>query len=257
MTEAILSPEEAILYFQEEHFEGPALAEAFARYPHWQVAVNRPNKQYQPLIHTDEQERLFINLFSKPDYITSYQAGWGETYYAKDFAECAGYYLFKHLPKRIDYLNIDPDTDHGIHYRKGQLKLLHSMGKMVEMDELMARFSQITQGNFELYQEVIQKLREFIFHLVMFPNNQIASAPDVYGHQLVTAFTSRHAALEYIGWFKFNYPKRIMPVLNQVSGELLFSRLVDSSASGVVFNCQGPIRPVTFGRQTCEQFLKR
>lgn len=251
MTQAFLSPEEAIFYFQEDHFEGASLAEAFARYPHWQVAVGESDTHYKPLIQQDAQGHSFINLFSKSAYIKPFVEKWGDAYQAKHLAESVGYYIFKHLPKKLSYVNIDPETQHGIHYRKGQIKLLQTMGRMVEADELLAKLSLLNQESKASSKHLIKRLHEYIFHLVMFPDNHIASAPDSYGNKLITAFTSEHAALEYMGWLKFSYPKRNMPVVKEVAGHVLFKRVSQTNLHGVVVNCQGPIRPVTLERSFC------
>ncbi|MGB0521784.1 MAG: hypothetical protein ACPGJS_02430 [Flammeovirgaceae bacterium] len=256
MTHAVLSPEEAIYYFQQEHVEGPGLAEALARYPYWQVAVQEPDTFYQPLVHMDAKGRLFLNIFSKTEYIQVFLEKWGMAYKAKYLAESVGYFIFKHLPQKLSYINIDPETKHGIHYRKGQLKLLQTMGEMVEIDESLSKLSQITKENQEAYADVFQYLKGYRFHVVMFPNFHIASAPEAYGDKLITAFTSEHAALEFIGWLKFNYPKRNLPVVDEVMGEILFNKVTKTSLHGVVVNCQGPIRPMTISRKLCEWMIK-
>ena len=255
MTQAILSPEEAILCFQYDQFEGQNLAEALARYPYWQVPVGKDRAYYEPQIQIDENGDAFVNLFSKPEYVQLFMDKQELSATGLHLAESVGYYIFKQLPKRIAYINIDPETEHAIHYKKPQLKLLRMMGKMVEIDGMIEALSALTIHNVEHHQEAFEKLREYVFHLLIFSENQIASAPDSYGFQLLTAFTSEHAALEYIGWLKFNYPKRKLPVLTSVIGEHFFSMLAQTDKEGVVFNCQGPIRPVILPRNTWEWVL--
>ena len=256
MTQAMLSPREAIYCFRHEQIEGHALAEALARYPKWQVAIVKPNTHYEPLIQFDEKDRPFINLFSNPKYIQPFLDKWGLKYQAQHYAETVGHFIFKHLPKQIAYLNIDPETAHGVHYRQAQIKLLQAMGKMVEIDGFIEKLGQITQKNVDAYKGLLKSIQDCIFHILIFNDNRIASAPDNYGKRLATAFTSKQAALEYVGWLRFNYPNRNLPTVTKTSGAALFSQLADSNKLGVVFNCQGPIRPVLLAKQFCDWVAK-
>ncbi|MCB1179276.1 MAG: hypothetical protein KDK36_16970 [Leptospiraceae bacterium] len=247
-------PEEWVGEFEDGIITGFGLMEAMARFDRWLVGIERLEEGYIPETIRDEDGNLFINLFSKPEYMDLYGKTWGEKFRPKFFLTLNGSWIFKNLPSGLEYLNIDPDSEHSILYKKHQIELLMEIGKMIEIDLSMRKIIGTTVKKFVDIKEEFQNLKNYSDYYFITKDEKAPLAPDDSNRKLIPVFTSKASAKMFSDWLKSGQEIEDLEI-KQFSGHEIFPKLQKLQLDGIVFNCSGPITPCAFTLELAKKVI--
>jgi hypothetical protein len=241
-----MTPEDWISEFESGNISSYGLIEAFGRFDSWFVGIEKLDSGgFIPLVWKDEEGQRFLNIYSKKEYIDVYANIYGKEFFPELYLKLPGYWIFQNIPSGIDYINIDPESEHSVHYKKQQFSVLEEIGYMLEIDLPMRRILQTPLGDFPKIREEFLQLKDYKKYYLVLSDSKIPLAPDDNSRKLIPVFTSQLAAKLFMDWLeKVQGIRKLESILH--NGRELFLRIQNSKADGIAFNCSGPITPCGF-----------
>ncbi len=254
--------EDAIAAWQQTTLTGAQLMRVMVSHGAWYVAISQAaadeamasNTLSRLLISVDDEgvKRLFV--FSGDEAYRAYQTETGDDR-TQTFLTVAGAWLFQLPLEGVDFVAIDPYTDHNIAYDRDHLASLAAIARAVVIEraliDLRAGGAATEAETHALikkvadYQSFQLALREVDGRMVL------AYAPDSNERALAAVFTHDDA----FGAFA---RQREDPTLRSLAldGRSLLSRLRGMGLDGIVFNCGGPSKPVAFALGIADVVLR-
>jgi hypothetical protein len=246
------TPEEFISDYEDKIINGLELIESLCRYDSWLVEIEKlETGGFVPRIFEDEEKKIFLNLFSKLEYMELYHNLFNEKIETLNYIQVKGNWIFQNLPSEVEYLNIDPEAEHGIVYKKEQFTLLEEMGKLVEFDIPLQKW--IYKSSHSKEQDVKEILLARDYFLVQ-SKSEIPLAPDSQARKLFPIFITYYAAERFVIFLK-NQNKGEY-VIKKIPARELFPSLKNMNLEGIVFNCLGPVTPRAFQIQILDLILE-
>ena len=256
-----LPPRKAIEQWQNKQINGTALMRCLVSYGQWMVPVSeaaagemlQQGQIPRVMFSRDAQgvSRLFI--FSDGDAYSEYRkaANMTEEQY---FLSAKGTWVFRLPTDEIDYIAIDPASPHEIAYDRNLLPRLKEMADAVEVEAALSDLRASTGTTEELLPLVINYQGYRVAIGKQGDSHYIALAPDEKGRKLAAVFTSDEAIDAYTEQAKQRFPGVELKWLG-LPGVQLFEQLAKMRIDGIVFNCEGPAKPVAFAAQFAQLIL--
>lgn len=239
------TPEEFISEYEDKLINGLELIESLSRYDRWIVEIEKlETGGFVPKIFEDEGKKIFLNLFSKPEYMDFYHSLFNEEIQNTDHILVSGHWIFQNLPTGIDYVSIDPDREHNIIYKKDQIQLLNEIGKLVEFDIPIQKWTYTISKTNTDKQEWRKIFLEREYYIIQ-NKSEIPLAPDLQSRKIFPVFVTKYAGERYILYLK-NQQNKGDYNIRKIPGTELFPFLKKMELDGIVFNCLGPITPRAF-----------
>jgi hypothetical protein len=196
--------------------------------------------------------RLFI--FSDGGAYSLFSKSAGSTQ-SQHFLTTKGTWAFRLPSDAIDFLAIDPGSPHEIAYGKELFPRLKEMADAVVVEEALLKL-RTSEGPTE---RLLALVREYPGYTIAIQKTdqgtRLGMAPDSKGRTLAAVFT-------YDDGFDAYYEdgKRLQPggelLQMSLSGRALFEHLLKLQLDGIVFNCNGPARPIAFALQFAQVALE-
>ncbi len=238
----MVEPVQAIQQNTAGRLSGPGLLRALAGFDRW-VLPGGP----EPLVIEREGER-WLPMFTDHAALLRYQASSGLDL-GELWLQCPGPGLFAGLGEELAGVDMDPGSEHAVHYRQEQLPLLRRWGRSLQVERLLL-------GQEE---HPLSLLREHDgYHLLMRAtadgHSQLVLAPDARGRQLAAVFTAEDCLQAFMD--RVLTQVKPLPLSLMLSGQELFERLVAMPLQGIVFNCAGPVQPQAVQLELARQVLQ-
>ncbi len=246
------TPEEFISDYEDKIINGLELIESLCRYDSWLVEIEKlETGGFVPRIFEDEEKKIFLNLFSKLEYMELYHNLFNEKIETLNYVQVKGNWIFQNLPSEVEYLNIDPEAEHSIVYKKEQFVLLEEMGKLVEFDIPLQKWIYKSSHSNQDLKEIFLGRDYFVVH----NKSEFPLAPDSQRRELFPIFVTYYAAERFVLILKNQNPEGEY-LIKKISAEKLFPALKDMDLEGIVFNCLGPVTPRAFQMQILDLILE-
>ena len=239
---------ESLRQHQAEELTSTQLVRELIRHNTWHLPAGLMEGNPTPLIANAGGEN-WLSLFTDPDQI---QAFTSKNPQSVEFTmEMRGLFVFSSLQDGLTGVNIDPESEHAIHYRSEQFEFLRSMADGMILDEVLAGTLELPDAfdRFKKFQHFQLPMR------VVDGRQQLMLAPDNQGRKLAAVFTTKDAAGNFSD--KVSEELSFTPEFQSMDGKSLFERLsMMTDLEGIVFNCKGPGSPRAVAIQFAQVVLQ-
>lgn len=260
--ESGLSAQAAIARFEAKELDGAHLLFYLMYHDAWLVPLQDPPEgQETPMAEDgtvqfrsfkDEAGKVFFNVYSHREALETARKEHGEPYVGDYFLKLPGYALFSFETEEYDYLNLDPAGPNALHYKAEQFPMLRDWARMVGLDNNLRKL--LTQQ--KIAQEDRELVRDFAHYWIVVtrqkeqPDEQrLALAPDEeQNRRLAAIFTGETAVNRYLQWLEGRMEDGVELFKFELKGEELFRELSQMELDGLIFNPQGPLRPLAFSK---------
>ena len=226
-------PRQGIELFLERKLTGHQLLRCLASYERWVVPADFGNGQPSFLEFGSDG---FTHFYMFSDVIAFEQAFNSEgSAIGEHYLELTGDSVWLSFNDSVDDVNINPYSEHPIHYKKDQFATLRRWGRIIRVERVLENVLTKNTGyeilrEFDSYQ-IVTRTDQFGHNLMM--------APDSKGRKLAALFTAEDALGAYLEEMQENGWRDLEPLM--MSGNRMFDLLLKSPLDGFVFNCCGPV----------------
>ena len=232
-THSVVNPRDGIRDYNKGAIDAVALLRILVSHQDWCIPGRHEGEDIAPLIAVAGDER-WLQIFSDTDAYEAYLAHVGDQPNS-EYLIMPGSAVFASLGNNLSGVNINPESEHSVHYGESQFEQLRRRGLAVEVERILAGES--------AYTKPFHLLRAFDGYRLIFANDEtdghrIALVPDLQGRPLLAVFTADDAVRAFI-----DDAEQILgsePMVSRIDGVSLFTEVQKLPVSGIVFNCSGP-----------------
>lgn len=155
-----------------------------------------------------------------------------------DFITQQGMSLFANLNTPIDAIVIDPGTPYALQFTQKMFPTLKRWSAAINVERILE--------NPQNRSEAATILRDYEgFYIPVIKSDSgkahLALAPDKQGRKLAAVFTAEDTLQRFLDIAQQALGDDL--IIDMISGRKLFSTLYELPLDGVVFNCNGPVKP--------------
>ncbi len=231
-TGGLVHPREAIGAHAAGRLTGEGLARALVGWDAWRLpAVLGPGGPRARLTPSDDGPWLAICCDAEA--YAALEQGLGGS--LDLHLEVRGAGLFAGLGEDLAGVDVDPFSEHALHYRRPQIPWLREIARAVEVERVVAgqevsdAFKKVLA--FDGYRVVVRATDE--------GGSQWVLAPDDRERLLLPVFTSEETVTAFVQ--SELVPRGVVPVIVRLDGRALYKRITEMVLHGIVFNPQGPL----------------
>jgi hypothetical protein len=241
-------PHAAIDGHRSGTLDGVGLMRALVSWDHWVAPADIGEEGPGPLLAVVGDERWFPACTGH-DALMTYAAALGRTF--DSFLEIDGVSLFRSLGDHLTGVNIDPYSDHAIHYRPHQFADLRQMAGAVEVERILHGAD---------IENPMQKLRDYDGYRVVMRakdegRSELMLAPDGENRLLAAVFTAPDTLQAFLDQVVARVD--MVPIVVTLDGTELYTKLRQILLHGIVFNCRGPVPAKALSAQLAQEVLER
>lgn len=241
MTKTASEIRDALAAKIKDEIPGPVLLRMIAEYDGWMMpnsfmSVGEPPIQYA-LMFTDEDAYKFA------------QNEFGESNVPDEYLQLTGSKILAELSGMVDSISVNPCAAESISFPKQMLPELEKLGQAIEVERALSSVLQNETG-----WKTIRNFGAYIVPVAQAAHGQFAPypAPDSLGRKLLAAFTHSDALNAYV--FAHHDGKPVYVTI--YTGDFLCKWILESACDGVMFNCSGPNRPISFPKDFARTVLE-
>lgn len=246
----------ALQRFRAKQIPASSLMRAVVEFDRWVVPVSAESAAAAaaglpvPSVMMSQEPsgvtRLF--LFTSPEAWNTFISVVGGPRPDQQFLTKDGAFIVGLPIDEVNWIVIDPASQHEFSYTHEQIPMLRRTAKVLEVEEALEllRFNpEAATGRVELvrdfpdYRVVVQKLGE---------ESRICMAPDDRGRTLAAVFTFDDAAETFLHDAAPTVTEGELAIM-AVNGPGLFQTLSQMNIEGLVFNCRGPTTTIAFAAE--------
>jgi len=239
---------EAIRAWQSQRLGATALMRELVGHDRWELPVTErsarafrtTNAAPEPWLYEDRDGHLRLFLFSDRDAYRRYRDAAGAAR-EQTLVTTPGVSLFTRDLGALEAIHVDPLTADGLTLGRDLYRRLNVVADAVRVERALVQL----RGGSTRVGNQLSSVRHFqAFHVAVREGEEgptFGLAPDPRNRLLAAVFTLNdcyEAFAREVGASTFKH--------GILSGEQLFSELLDSGLDGIVFNCCGPVPPVAF-----------
>jgi len=242
------SPREAIRAWHAQQLNATALMRTLIGHDRWELPVTErsarafrtTNTAPEPWLYEDQEGHLHLFLFSDRSAYRHYREV-AALPREQPLVTTPGIALFTRDLGALQAIHMDPLTQDSLTLGRDLYRRLNVVADAVRVERALA---QLRNGSTRVGNQ-LSTVRHFqAFHVAMRDAEDgptFGLAPDPRNRLLAAVFTLNdcyEAFTREVGASTFKH--------GIVTGEQLFSELLDAGLDGIVFNCCGPVPPVAF-----------
>ena len=240
-----------IAQWRNKQINGLGLMRGLVGYEAWVVPISEAaavralahNDGPSLQLSTDPAGKVSLLLFSDVDALHRYRqsaSAQGEQH----FLTLRGGGLFIGPFENVNRIHIDPLSPYDIFYDTEQFPRLFEMARAIALEQALTSLRQGTAPD-----GIAVKVREFDEYRIAIAQHEsgpsLLMAPDSKGRSLAAVFTAQDAFDAYVPTAKKQSGGSEVKE-TKLGGPALFKLLLSMKLDGIVFNCEGPVRPIAF-----------
>jgi len=241
-------PRDTIRAQQEGQLTGSALMRALASWDHWRVPAIVGTDGPAPRLTVNDDGPWLAACADADAYgaLEKHVGGPLDLY-----LELRGHDLFGGLSDDLAGVDVDPFTEHAIHWRREQFDTLRAVARAAEVERIL-------RG--EDLPEPLERLYRYPSYRVVVRAGdegqaQWMMAPDTEDRLLLAVFTAQDTVDAFLEAEVF--PRKIVPVVVTLDGRSLFERIRTMWLHGICFNPRGPVPAKAVSAQLAQVVLER
>lgn len=253
---------EAVAAWRAQQITGARLMRELVSHPAWHLpisnaaaeAMQRDARFSRMLISEDDDgvKRAFI--FSSMAAYRAYQVETGDDW-PQQFLSVRGSWLFQLPLDGVDFVAIDPYSDHNIAYGREHLDRLNGFAQAIAIEQALIDLRTGAAPSAEATDALLRDVAAYPGYQMAVRQTEggmaLALAPDNQDRALAAVFTQDDCADKFLA----DQDDDALSML-QLNGVQLFTQLRDMNLTGIVFNCGGPARPVAFALGIADVVLR-
>ncbi len=239
---------EAIEGWQARRLTATALMRDVVGFDRWELPVTErsarafraTNTAPEPWLYEDGEGRPRLFLFSSVESYRGYREAAGLAR-EQPLITTPGMSIFTRDLSALESLHVDPLSDHALTLGRELYPRLNVVADAVRVERALVQL----RGGSTRVGNQLTTVRQFPAYHVPFRETpegpQFALAPDPRNRMLAAVFTLNDTYEAYVQESGDAGHKHTI-----LTGDQLFSELLDAGLDGIVFNCCGPSAPVAF-----------
>jgi hypothetical protein len=243
-----LAPSEAIRAWQEQAMSATGLMRNVVAFDRWELpiterswqAMRTTNAPPEPWLYRDASNRPRLFLFSSRQAYRRYHEA-ARIAKEQPFTATSGVSIFTRDLSALESVHLDPLTADTLTLGRDLFPRLNVVADAVRVERSLVQL----RGGATRVAHQLSAVRNFAAYHVAFRDTpegaRFAIAPDPRSRYLAAVFTLNdcyEAFAREVGAATFKH--------GILTGEQLFTELLDAGLDGIVFNCCGPVPPVAF-----------
>jgi len=241
-------PKDAIRAHQEGNLPAPGLMRALASWDRWRVPAIMGTAGPAPRV-TATDDGPWLAACSDADAYGMLEKGVGGP--LDLYLELRGHDLMGDLSQELAGFDVDPFTEHAIHWRREQLPTVREMARAAEVERIL-RGEDLPASLERLYD---YKSYRVVVRAGDEGQAQWMMAPDTEDRLLLAVFTAEDTVQAFLEAEVF--PRKIVPVVITLDGRSLFERIRAMWLHGICFNPRGPVPAKALSAQLAQVVLDR
>lgn len=242
------TPRDAIQEWNAQTLGATGLMRELVGHDRWELPVTErsarafrtTNAAPEPWLYEDADGRLRLFLFSSRESYRRYREA-AALPREQTLVTTPGVSLFTRDLTALESIHVDPLTPDALTLGKELYRRLNVVADAVRVERALV----LLRGGSTRVANQLSAVRHFqAFHVAIrdTPEGaQFALAPDPRNRMLAAVFTLNDCYEAYAREMEDGAPRHAI-----LTGEQLFSELLDAGLDGIVFNCCGPTPPVAF-----------
>jgi len=241
------NPRQAIERYLENKLSGTELLRSIASYSRWVVPARFSGGQPVFLEVGANGSRHFY-MFSDTQAFEQTLGTLGSNVIGEHFIQLTGDAVLLSFDDSVDDLNINPNSEHPIYYKRHQFSLLRRWARVIRVERALDTVLS-TNGGYDV-------IRDFDGYQIVMRSDQLGHnlmlAPDTRGRKLAAIFTAEDTLEAYLNEMRCDGWRDLEPLM--MRGAELFDLLPKTPIDGLVFNCCGPVVAKAFTLAFVQRF---
>ena len=237
--ESELHPRQVIERFFEQQLTGRQLLRCLASFAHWLAPASFDDGQ-PALLELRLSDSRHFYMFSDMQAYDAGRAAVGADVIGDHYLELTGDGVWLSFNDAVQAVNINPHSEHQIHYKQDQFPILRQWAKTIRVERALGNVLSTDSG--------YDVIREFDRYYVVLRSDEsgpnLMLAPDSKGRKLAALFTAEDALDAYVEEMNQSGLQGLKPLM--MTGAKLFDLLLKAALDGFAFNCCGPVTPRAF-----------
>lgn len=245
-------PLDAIRHWKQRELSSTMLMRSLVHYDKWELPITdrsvhamlASNAPPEPWLYKDGQGRYHLFLFSDVEAYRQYRQSAGNKAVNQHFVTRDGVWVFGLDLSPLEAIHINPLSPDALTLGPELFDRVNTVASAVEVERALASL----RGASARLTGQLQIVRNFpAYHVGLRLTNEgyrFIQAPDTRRRVMAAVFTLNDGYETYMRDFGLQHGDDVVHTL--MNGEQLFRHLIESGLDGIVFNCAGPMTPVTF-----------